>query len=1032
MEICLFEGACRLGEACRRRFSDRFRGFVMGVVKLVSHYQERGLFSLSSAERLRGVTDVLGRRRRLAAGVCLFSLALGSGFGVGASPALADCSRSCGSGQRDRDLVVSQGTRTLSNEDLDVRDVEVGGSGPTRLIIEKSSDLVSRNATIGAKAKAAATVALRGTGSSWANSSDMTIGQNGGTGTVTVSDGASFTTKRLSLSTGSWDSGKGGSGTLEVTGVGTAWTNTDGIEIGLTAGSEGVLKIADGAEANLRNVGIAAGAGASVTITGDGTRVEIGNPKNTKNPASLRTTGGKVEVSDGAYLYSSNIYVGADGKNLAQMTVSGEGTVVETETRFYVGGQYGLSDGGGNGRGELTVSNGARITATTVGAGMDPRSDGTIVVTGDHSVLKAEANEAQDKDGNFYIGYTGEGAVTVADGGAIEVDGELRIGTKSTGVGTLFIGGNGDQAEAAGTVIADKVVFGDGHGEIVFNHTSSDYEFAAALSGSGILTAQAGTTILTGDSSSFVGTLNVTGGVLDMKGASGAGALVEDGAILKGNGTVGSVDARENSVIAPGNSPGTLTVTGDYKQASGSIYRAELVPDSSSLPATGNSTRAAPEPVQLRNDLIAIGGKATLEPGAILDVVKDGDDRYRLDARYEILTADGGITGTYEVQGDTRVSQFYELLADYQPRSISLISTQTSTFDSVALTFNQFGVAETLQDLETASEIRAAVGIVQSAEEARLAFDQLSGEVHASAGAILLEDSRFLREAIGRQLASEADSDGPALWTQGYGSWANGDSDGNAAAFDRNSGGVFFGAEGDLTDVLRLGFVGGYGNTSLSLAEGRGAVSVDSYSVGLYGARSWGRLNLNMGVAQTWHELGSDRGVSFDEFQDQLSADYHGRTTQIFGELGYRLDSGPVVFEPFAGLAYVHADTDAFMEHGGVAALHGAGVDAEATYSSLGLRTSARFEVAGVQLAATGAVGWRHNFNDTNVGSIQGFDIGNSFTVSSASFDRDIGFVEAGLAADLGSNARLSLAYSGQFGKEITDSGVKVRFDVSY
>jgi outer membrane autotransporter protein len=963
------------------------------------------------------------RRRRLAAGVCLLSLGWGLNFGLGASRALADCLQSCGPSQRERDLIVSQGTRTLSDEDLDVKDVTVGGSGPTWLIIERSSDLESRDATVGTKAKGAATVELTGAASSWTNSSDMTVGLNGGTGTVTVSDGGALATKRLALSTGSWDSGKGGNGTLEVTGVGTGWTNTDGVEIGLTAGSVGVLKIADGATVNLRNVGIAAGAGAAIAITGDGTRVEIGNPKNLKNPASLRATGGTVAVSDGAYLYSSNIYVGADGENLAQMTVSGEDTVVETETRFYVGGQYGLADRGGNGRGTLTVSNGASITAATVGTGMDPRSNGTILVTGDRSVLKAQANEARDRDGNFYIGYTGEGAVTVADGGAIEVDGELRIGTKSTGVGTLFIGGSDDEANAAGTVIADKVVFGLGKGEIVFNHTSSDYEFAAALSGSGIVTALAGTTVLTGDSSDFTGTLNVTGGVLDMNGANGAAAVVEDGATLKGNGTVGSVDARANSVVAPGNSPGTLTVLSDYRQADGSIYRAELVP---------GSNQAAAQPDHASNDLIAIGGKATLEPGAILDVVKDGDERYRLDARYEILTADDGITGTYKVQGDTRVSQFYELLADYQPRSVSLISTQTSTFDSAALTVNQFAVAETLEALDSYSEIRGAVGIVQTAEEARLAFDQLSGEVYASAGATLLDDSRFLREAIGRQVTTETDSEGPVLWTQAYGSWANADSDGNAAGFDRNVGGVFFGADGDLTDALRLGFVGGYGNTSLNAAEGRGSVSIDSYSLGLYGAGSWDRLNFSMGVAQSWHEISSERGVRFDEFQDQLSADYNGRSTQVFAELGYRLDPGPVVFEPFVGLAYVNADTDGFVEDGGVAALRGAGVDAEATYSTVGLRTSSHFDVAGVPLAATGAIGWRHNFNDTTVGSIHGFDIGNSFAVSSASFGRDVGFVEAGLSADLGSNARLSFAYSGQFGKEITESGVKVRFDVSY
>lgn len=999
---------------------------------MVSHHQNRALLSSLKGERSTAFSGLSGRRLRLAAGVCLFSLALGSNFGLGATRAAADCLQPCGGGQGPSDLWVEQDTRTLSDEALDVSTLTVGSSSPATLVINESADLTSVNATIGTPDKGEASVELSGAGSTWSNSSELTVGSNGGSGNITVSDGASLSTRRLALSTASWEQGAGGDGTLEVTGAGTVWTSTGGVDIARTEGSHGSLTISDGATAYIRNTGIYTGAGAAITITGDQTHVEIGNPEDTAQAAWLSPSGGSVTVSDGAYLYASGIYIGPDGSNLTTMTVTGPDTVVETRERIYVGGQNGFRDVDPmNGNGVLAISNGASVTSASVGAGMDPRSFGLIQVAGEGSQLSAQENTSLNAMGNVYAGYAGMGIIAVSDGAVLEADNEVRIGWLAGSSGVLVIGGLLD-AEAAGTVIADKIVFGDGHGELAFNHTSSDYEFAAALSGAGILTAQAGTTILTGDSSDFTGTLNVTGGVLDMKGASGAAAVVMDGATLKGGGTVGSIDAHANSVVAPGNSAGTLTVTGDYRQADGSIYRAELVPGSSTIPTVGRSNRAAPVPNRASNDLIVIGGEATLESGAILDVVKDGSDRYRLDARYEILTADEGVAGAFKVQGDTRVSQFYDLLADYQPRSVSLISTQTSSFDSAALTFNQFAVAETLEALDSAAEIRGAVGIVQSAEEARLAFDQLSGEVHASAGAVLLEDSRFLREAIRRQVASETNGEGPALWSQGYGSWANVDSDGNGAGFDRNSGGVFFGAEGDFTDAFRLGFVGGYGNTSLNLAEGRGSVSIDSYSVGLYGAGTWDRLNLSMGVAQSWHQLGSQRGVRFDEFQDQLTADYNGRTAQAFAELGYRLDSGPVAFEPFAGLAYVNADTDAFVEDGGIAALRGAGVDTDATYSTLGLRTSGHFEVAGVPLAATGSMGWRHNFSDTSISSIQGFDIGNSFAVSSASLGRDVGFVEAGLTADLGSNARLSLAYSGQFGKEVNESGVKVRFDVSY
>lgn len=996
---------------------------------MVFHHQSRGLASLAFAERMRGFVQLSQRRRRLAAGVCLLSLAVSSNFGLGVSNALADCLQSCGGGQAPSDLWVDEGTKTLSDEDLGVSTLTVGSASAANLIIKESAALVSANATIGTEALGAGSVELTGAGSSWSNSSELTIGIYGGTGKVTVSDGAALTASRLALSTGSWEQGAGGTGTLEVSGQGTVWTNTGGVDVARTEGSTGSLTISDGAEAYIRNIGIYAGAGASITITGDETHVEIGNPEDEAEAAWLSPEGGSVDVADGAYLYASGIYVGSGGENPTTMTVSGSGTVVDTKHRIYVGGQNGSRDVDPmNGNGFLQISDGAQVSSATVGAGMDPRSFGLVHVTGEGSQLAARENADLGAAGNIYVGYAGTGVIGVSDGAVLEADGQIRIATVEGATGVLVIGGLIGSPLAAGTVLADEVVFGDGEGQIVFNHTSTDYEFAAALSGSGLLTAAAGTTILTGDSGDFTGTIDVLGGTLDMQGANNATAVVRSGATLTGDGTVGSIDARANSVIAPGNSPGKLRVNGDYKQAAGSIYRAELAPGVVDV-LQNVSNRAAPAK---SNDLISIDGEATLEPGAILDVVKYGTDRYRLDASYMILTADEGVTGVFDVQGDTRVSQFYDLLADYQDHAVSLISTQTSSFESAALTFNQFAVAETLQAMDPKADLREAVGIVQSAEDARLAFDQLSGEVHASAKATLLDDSRFLREAVGRQMSTGPAVEGPSFWTQAYGSWANLDSDGNGASIDRNGGGFFVGAEGDLAEAMRLGFVGGYGNTSLNLSEGRGSASIDNYSLGIYGQGTWDRLNLTLGAAQTWHELGTERRASFDTFEDQLSADYKGRTAQVFAELGYTLETGEASFEPFVGLAYVNTDTDAFTEEGGVAALSGAASDVDATYSTVGLRSSTRFDVAGLAMEASGTVGWRHNFSDTNVGSVHGFDMSNSFTVASASSDRDVGFIEAGLRADLGSSAALSISYSGQFGKEINDSGVKLRFDVNY
>ena len=105
-------------------------------------------------------------------------------------------------------------------------------------------------------------------------------------------------------------------------------------------------------------------------------------------------------------------------------------------------------------------------------------------------------------------------------------------------------------------------------------------------------------------------------------------------------------------------------------------------------------------------------------------------------------------------------------------------------------------------------------------------FDQLSGELHASAKTLLLQDSRYLRDAMSDRLREAADGArstpllaaagkdagalatgaqegayGPASWIQGLGAWSRTDGDGNAAALKRSSGGFLMGLDAPLAQT---------------------------------------------------------------------------------------------------------------------------------------------------------------------------------------------------------------------------------------
>ncbi|TIP76062.1 MAG: autotransporter domain-containing protein, partial [Mesorhizobium sp.] len=94
------------------------------------------------------------------------------------------------------------------------------------------------------------------------------------------------------------------------------------------------------------------------------------------------------------------------------------------------------------------------------------------------------------------------------------------------------------------------------------------------------------------------------------------------------------------------------------------------------------------------------------------------------------------------------------------------------------------------------------------------------------------------------------------------------------------------------------------------------------------------------------------------------SADYHAGTFQAFGELGSRLDTASVSFEPYANLAYVNFNADGFTEHGGAAALSGKDRSSDTTFTTIGLRASTAFPLGSVNTTARGGIGWRHAFGD--------------------------------------------------------------------
>ncbi len=868
-----------------------------------------------------------------------------------------------------------------------------------------TGQLGSTRALVGGEGEAS--VEVTGEDALWVNSADFQIGYDG-EGDVTVSDGARV--ESYSTYIGPVD------GTLIVEGEGSAWFNEMHVEIGRAEDSSGTLIVRDGAVFETSGGGLYAGEGADITVTGAGTKMLIGT-LHPELPANWDAADGwfsmdegKALVSEGALLQADGVYIGGSGETLAEMTVTGEDTSLVSQLSLYVGG----SGNGTVGYGKLTIADGATATAYTAAAGVDEGSEGTIVITGEGSSLEVLSREGYS--GNMRVGFTGNATVIVQDGGLLKAANKIDIATYDTATGTLVIGAQeGEDAVAAGAVeAANGIYFGEGDATLVFNHTSN-LTFDNVMFGTGgEIRHLAGVTDLTADSADYLGTIDVLGGLLKANGdLSGADVSVTGGGTLGGAGTIGSLVVGDGGTLAPGNSPGTLTVVGDVFFASGSTFDVEI-----------DGT--------LHDSILVQTGDVTIEDGAFLDAAFAPG--VLLDNPYQVIALGEGSSGEIIVEGDgfslpTEDNPLLEGVITYLSDGVTVTYQGVdSPWSALVSTANQGATANAMQALGGTNPLYYAAMFLEQ-DELGDTFDALSGEIHASAKSALIDQSQILRSVTMDRAAEHGE--GTGLWATGFGNWGHSNGNSNAAKLGRDTVGVFMGLDAQLGD-WRVGVLGGYSSADFDVDARASSGESENYHLGIYAGGTLGQFRLRGAFSHSWHNLDIKREVSFPASQT-LAAAYDAGTTQVFGEIGYALKAGEVDVEPFAGLAYVSLKTDAYAETGGSAALTGGDMTTEATFGTLGLRGSAKLDVADQGATLRGMLGWRHAFGDTVPLASHAFGASaTAFTVAGVPIDQDSVLAEISLDFPMGENIRLNVGYKGQFGNDATDNsalgGISVRF----
>lgn len=536
----------------------------------------------------------------------------------------------------------------------------------------------------------------------------------------------------------------------------------------------------------------------------------------------------------------------------------------------------------------------------------------------------------------------------------------------------------------------------------------------------------------------------ISEGTLLVDAGMGASSFtVEAGATFGGAGTIGSLDAR--GVVSPGapSAIGTLTVAGNALFGATSVYQVDVN-------TAGQSDRI-------------VADSATINSAASVDV-RAGSGSYAPGQTYAILTTNAGVTGRFSNQVTTNLAFLRPTLVYSDPNAVVLqFSRNTTSMASLGRSPNQRSVGNAVDSLPDGNSVKQAA-LALGVSEVGTAFDALSGEAHASAQSQMLGQSERLRGALLSRMRSATDptSSVAALfdatpvayaadkslmvapvptdrshdleaWGQAFGSMGRTSGDGNAAALDRNTGGVLLGLEAGAGGAFRAGFAGSFASTSFDVAGRASAGSVDTGAIAVYGGGRFGDLAVRGGASYARSEIDVARATSFRGFSGATNASYAGETAQAFAEIGYSLGLGRASFEPFAGVTYSHTSTDRFSEVGSAAALTGEGEGFDVVFSTAGLRVSAPITVGAGALTFKGMLAWRHAFGDLAPRALVQFAGGGiPFLIAGTPVERDSAVVEAGFDWVVRRHVTVSLKYDGEVGARDRDHALRGGFAVRF
>lgn len=684
-----------------------------------------------------------------------------------------------------------------------------------------------------------------------------------------------------------------------------------------------------------------------------------------------------------------------------------------------------------NSSGVIYNNQGALIVG---GNGGGSGGNGIYLATNGQATIYNQGNITAGNDGAAAIYVSGGATVTIVNSGAIN---------KGTGSNTSAV-----ELISVGNII-ELQTGGVFNGDLYARATNQTFTFNAnkangvnsfdlsALKGWGwlndnalntsiftkegqydwILTNQADTIINSTKWEVNAGNLVVGGQLSDNTVVKGT-VDVNNGATLTGFGTVtGAVNVNAGGTVSAGyNSVGTMHV-GEINFDANATYWVNADSTGADLISVdggfGGINLGAGNGQAYLN-----GAKVYVEAGQGWQV---GD--------YKILETTNGINGQF---GSVNTNLIF-LDATVQNRASDTevwlsLARNNRGFADIAVSRNQTQIANGLISLPNNSPLtNEIVGL--SLLGARSAYDNLSGEIHASVQATLLND-RYVRDAINKHLIDRFENQGTGLWISTWGATENLGSDNNAAKISNNVLGLMVGTDKDINATTKVGIALGYQHNNINLNKGRHSdAEIDSYHLAGYIGKQFAHdINLRAGLDYGYLNVRTDRKVAVGSIRENNKDSYHGNLLQGFVEVSKGITiTDKFKVEPYLNLAHVYLNTN-FNEGNKLTALKGSGEN-HATFSTTGIRS--KLQITNKAKLVIGA-GWQHAYGNRKADTDMRFNGGSYFNISGVPITKDATIADIGLEVSLSPNTNISASYQGQFGNKVENNALKISLNYTF